>query len=154
MLCTRPYLTFFTLLLPTIVTAQCPSCDSYTAALKSCQTTSANITAVGDTMDTTSVQCMCVTKSDSATMNTCVGCWESNAEAQSFSNEGFDVKVLQAWGTTCKADAQFGEQQAVSCWESQPSILLPCFEKSGGTTSGPTLGNSGTMPSASSLTGR
>ena len=117
-------------LLPTLISAQCADCDSYTAALTSCQTTSANVTTVGSTMDTTTLHCMCTSKSGVTEMNACQGCDESNPSTS------IDLLVLAAWTTTCKADGQFGDQQAATCWESQPSDFLPCLSKTGGSGSG------------------
>ena len=112
--------------LPYLTAAQCSVCNSYSAALKSCQTTSANVTAVGGTMDTTSVHCMCISKSSTAQMNTCQGCDDSNTSLN------LDISLLYAWYLTCKADEQWGDQQGVACWEGQPDNFLPCVEKTGG----------------------
>ena len=127
----------FTLYLPHLITAQCSACDSYSAALKSCQTTSANITEVGNTMDTKSVHCMCVSSSSASEMNACQGCDESNI------NLNLDDVLLLTWYQTCKADSQWGDQQAIACWEGQPINLLPCIENTGGKGSGTTPGGSG-----------
>ncbi|KAL8746863.1 MAG: hypothetical protein Q9190_001187 [Brigantiaea leucoxantha] len=107
---------------PFLVAAQCPACDSYQAALKSCKTNSADTQTVGDTMDTSTVHCMCQTKSTSAQQNTCTGCAETN------SNANLDITVLLAWYTTCTASETFDDKQAVLCWESQPTNILPCIE--------------------------
>jgi len=130
------YLTLLASFLPALTAAQCAACDSYKEALKGCETTSTNVTAVGGTMDTTSLHCMCATQNNATNMNTCNGCWNSNPDLK------LDVAVLLAWSTTCKADAKFGEQQAVTCWESLPGNALPCFEKGGanGGGSAPTPG--------------
>ena len=139
------FLAFFALSLPIVITAQCNACDSYTAALKSCQKTSANITEVGNTMDTTSIHCMCSTNSNAQQINACDGCWDSNPDVD------LDITILLAWSTTCKADGQFGEQQAVACWEGQPGNFLPCLEKGTGTSGGPTSSGSGATTSAPNL---
>lgn len=112
--------------LPAIISAQCAACDTYTAALVSCQKTDANVTAVGTVMDTTTLSCMCSTSSTLSDMNACLGCEESSP------NVTFDPTILQAWINTCKANAQFGNQQAANCWESQPSDDLPCFSNTPG----------------------
>lgn len=125
-------LTLLASFLPALIAAQCAACDSYKKALKGCETTSANVTAVGGTMDTTSVHCMCATQNNATNINTCNGCWNSNPDLT------LDVTVLLAWGSTCKADAKFGEQQAVTCWESQPDNNLPFFQKSGASGGGST----------------
>lgn len=135
-------LALLTLQLPYLTTAQCPSCDSYTTALKSCQTTSTNVTAVGNTMGTTSVNCMCVAHSNAGQMNTCQGCYDINTD--------INILVLLAWYTTCTAGQQFGAQQAVSCWESQPSNYMPCVSNTVGKGSGTTNGGSGLLALTSS----
>ena len=133
-------------LLPNLMSAQCANCDSYTAALKSCQTTSANVTAVGTTMDSTTIHCMCTTKSGVTEMNACQACDESNPSTD------LAPLVLSAWTTTCTADGQFGDQQAASCWESQPSNFMPCVSKTEG--SGSVGGNTGSGASATISAGR
>lgn len=125
--------------LPFLITAQCPACDSYTAALKSCQTTSANVTAIGGTMDTASVHCMCASSSNASLINTCQGCIESNPLVSAT----LDFPVVLAWGTTCKAANQFGEPQAVACWQGQPGNYLPCVSKTVGNGGGSSAGGSG-----------
>ncbi len=116
-------------LLPTLISAQCAACDSYTNALSSCQTSS-NVTEVGTKMDTGTIKCMCSTKSSVTDMNACQGCTLSDPSVD------FDESVLLAWTTTCQADGQLGDKQAAICWESQPSNDIPCFSKSSGTTGG------------------
>lgn len=137
-------------LFPTLISAQCAACDSYTAALTSCQTSSVNVTAVGTTMDATTLHCMCTSKSGVTEMNACEGCDESNPSSS------LDLLLLAAWTTTCKADGQFGDQQAATCWESQPSDFLPCLSKTGGSGSGSVNGdtNSGSDVAATSATSR
>lgn len=128
-----PAFAFLLFLLPTFISAQCAACDSYTAALQSCQTTNVNVTAVGATMDSTAIQCMCTSKSGATEMNACLVCEESNA------NSSLDTTVLLAWTNTCSAEGQFGDQQAATCWESQPNNELPCFSQTdgnGGTSGG------------------
>ena len=101
-------------------------------------------------MDTTTVHCMCTTNSASATINTCVGCMESNPTDTD--NADIDGIALAAWVTTCKADGQFGEQQAALCWQSQPTDYMPCVEKTGGKSDLPTgAAGSGLTTSATSL---
>lgn len=139
-----PSIALFALHLPYLITAQCSACNSYSAALKSCQTTSANITAVGNIMDTTSVHCMCVSSSSATEMNTCQGCGESNF------NLNLDLSLLLAWYNTCKADGQWGDQQAIACWEGQPNNFLPCFENTGGKGSSTIPGGSGLTTSSAS----
>ena len=125
-----PTVALFLSLVPTLISAQCAACDTYTAALKSCQTTSANVTAVGTKMDSTTIHCMCTAESGVTGMNACQACEESNP------SESLDLPVLLAWTTTCQADSQFGDQQATACWEGQPSNILPCVSKTGGSGSG------------------
>lgn len=136
--------------LPTIVSAQCAACDSYTAALKSCQTTSANVTEVGTTMDSTTIHCMCTSDSGDTDMNACEACVESTPSTN------IEITVLAAWTTTCQADGQFGVQQAAACWESQPSNDLPCVSKTGGSGSGSVDGGTesgGDVAATSTLAG-
>ena len=154
MICFTHFISLLTLLLPTLVNAQCPTCDSYAAALKSCQSASIDVTTVGSTMDAASIECMCKTKSNAADMNSCIGCWEVNPTSYFNDQDGLSVTTVTSWQTTCKADNQFGDKQAVACWEGQPSDSLPCFEKDGGSGSGSgggtSLGGSDSSPSASS----
>jgi len=131
-------LALFTIRLAHLITAQCPACDSYSAALRSCQKTSTNITAIGNTMDTSSVHCMCVSSSSATQMNTCQGCGDTN----------IDARILGSWYNTCKADGQYGDQQAIACWEAQPGSFLPCVSNTVGKGSGTTTGGFGvTTPS-------
>ena len=137
--------------LPNLISAQCAACDSYTAALHSCQTTSANVTAVGTTMDSTTLHCMCTSKSSVTGMNACLACEESDP------SPSLDSTVLLAWTNTCKADGQYGDQQAATCWASQPSNDLPCFSNiggnggaAGGTNSGGDVAPTGTSAGATS----
>lgn len=136
------------LLLPLLclVSAQCDSaCSSYNDALKACQGSS-NVTALGTKMDSKTVNCMCTSKSNESDMNACLGCNEQNLTIE------FDYIVSNAWITTCKADVQFGDQQAALCWQGQPTNYLPCVSKttgsgsSGGGTSG---GGAGTTTGSS-----
>jgi hypothetical protein len=115
-------ITLLGLFLPSLISAQCPACDSYTAALKSCQSPSVNVTAIGNTMDASTVHCMCVAHSNTAQMNTCQGCLETSGTTDI-------LTVLLTWRTTCNADTLFGDQQAVACWEGQPGNILPCISK-------------------------
>lgn len=111
--------------LSTLISAQCAACDSYTSALQSCQTTSANVTAVGTTMDSTTIHCMCTSKSGVTEMNACQGCEDTNPGTSLVDS------VLAAWTLTCTADDQFGDQQAASCWEGQPDNVGPCLSQTG-----------------------
>lgn len=115
-------------LFPALISAQCAACDSYTAALQSCQTTAANDTAVGTTTDSTTIRCMCSSKSNHTDMNACTACFQANP------NTNLDISVLSAWTLTCAADAQFGDQQAAQCWQSQPDNVGPCFSQTGGSS--------------------
>ena len=123
------YISFFLLILPTLITADCAACDSYTSALQACQTSS-NVTAVGTSMDANTIHCMCTSKSHVTDMNACQVCVESDQTTDVLS------APLFAWTTTCQADAQFGDKQAALCWQSQPSNDIPCVSKSGGSASG------------------
>ncbi|KAM0798759.1 hypothetical protein BDR22DRAFT_890883 [Usnea florida] len=116
------------LLFPALISAQCAACDSYTAALQSCQTTSANDTAVGTTIDSTTIHCMCSSKSNYTDMNACTACYTIDPSAT------LDFSVLSAWALTCTADGQFGDQQAAECWQSQPDNVGPCLSKTGGSS--------------------
>lgn len=130
MFCLLPAVVLLLPILPTLISAQCNACDSYIAALKSCQTTSANVSDIGTTMDSTTLHCMCTSRSGVTQMSACQGCEESSP------NASLDVILLSTWTTTCMADGQFGDQQAVICWESQPSNFLPCLSKTSGGGSG------------------
>lgn len=128
------------LLLPLLrlVSAQCDSvCSSYNNALKSCQGTS-NVTALGTNMDSKTVNCMCSSKSNENDMNACYGCEEQNLTTD------FDYIVSNAWITTCKADVQFGDQQAALCWQGQPTNFIPCVSKTTGSGSGSGSSGGGT----------
>ncbi|CAF9938618.1 MAG: hypothetical protein ALECFALPRED_007750 [Alectoria fallacina] len=125
-----PAVALFLPLLPTLISAQCAACDSYSAALKSCQTTSAQIVDVGSTMDSTALDCMCTSRSNVTDMNTCLACDEANLSTV------LNIAVLNAWTMTCTADARFGDQQAVNCWESQPGSIVPCVSPSSGSGNG------------------
>ena len=142
-----PAVALFLPLLPTLISAQCDACNSYSAALQSCQTTSAQVVDVGSTMDSTTLHCMCTSRSNVTEMNTCLGCDESNLSTT------LNIAVLNAWTMTCKADARFGDQQAVSCWESQPGSIIPCVSTPSGSGSGTegsdTYGGSDVATSAS-----
>lgn len=133
-------------LLPNLISNQCAACDSYTAALISCQTTSANVTAVSTPIGSTTIHCMCTLKSSVTAMNTCQACDQSNP------SRDLAPLVLSAWTATCTVDDQFGDQQAASCWESQASNLLPCVSKTGG--SGSVGGNTNSGTSAIISAGR
>ena len=130
------YLTLFLPLLPTLISAQCASCDSYTSALKSCQTSS-NVTAVGTQMDPTTIRCMCSSKSGTTDMNACQGCLMATPDTD------VSPTVLLAWTTTCTADSQFGDKQAAICWQSQPDNFIPCVSKNSGGSGGGSGGTSG-----------
>lgn len=120
--------------LPHLITAQCPACDSYSAALKTCQsqTTTSNLTTTGDTMDTASIECMCVKNSGTEQMDICHGCLQNTLD--------WDVSLLLGWYITCSAKDDFGDEQAVACWEGQLDHLTPCFpatvRNGGGVSSG------------------
>lgn len=141
-------ISYLPLLLPLLglVSAQCDSvCNNYNNALRSCQGSS-NVTALGTKMDSKTVNCMCTSKSNESDMNACYGCEEQNLTTD------FDYIVSNAWITTCKADVQFGDQQAALCWQGQPTNFIPCVSKttgsgsSGGGTSG---GGAGTTTGSS-----
>lgn len=148
------YLFLFTALfflhLPHLIAAQCPACTSYTAALTSCQskTTSGNLTTTGSTIDTATVDCMCVSSSSTAQMNTCQGCALSSISSTTADNY-VDTSLLLSWYYVCKAKDQWGDQQGVACWEGQPLDFVPCVsntvKKGGGSTSGGS-GGSDTAP--------
>ena len=129
----------FTLYLPHLIAAsQCPTCDSFSAALKSCQATGINITAVGNRMDASTVHCMCVSSSSSTEMADCSYCDGSIDEVT------VDGVALLSWYDTCYADDTWGDQQAIACWEALPDDNLPCLENTGGkgsafTSGGPDL---------------
>ena len=124
-----PLLLLFSYLLA-LTTAKCDACTSFSAALTTCQKSSTggtNVTALGTAMDTDSIHCMCSTSSNAAQMNTCNGCL-----IQDPLSVDVDITVLLAWSTTCKADKQFGEEQATRCWEGQPGDYVPCVSRSEG----------------------
>ena len=112
---------------PAQIAAQCSACNSYSDALKSCQKTGANVTAIGGNMDTSTVHCMCVSSSSYREMNTCAGCAETSDQTTLL-----DIEILLAWSTTCDADNQFGDKQAAACWQSQPDDYVPCVSDTGG----------------------
>ena len=135
------FLIYTTLSFPfisTFVSADCTVCDSYTNALKSCQTSS-HVTLVGTSMDSTTIHCMCSSKSNQTDMNACQSCAESDQSLD------LDTAVLFAWIKTCQADVQFGDKQAALCWQSQPNNYIPCVSKSDGSggTGGSTNSGSG-----------
>ena len=120
---------FLLLLFPALISAACDACTAYSKALSTCQKSASgttNVTAVGDVMDTSTINCMCRDSSSAAQINTCNGCWNSDPLGYSF-----DITVLLAWNYACKADDKYGEEQAVLCWEGQPLNSLPCFQKGG-----------------------
>ena len=129
------YITLSLPLLSTLVSADCPVCNSYTNALRSCQTSSSHVTQVGTSMDSNTIHCMCSSKSNETDMNACQGCAETDPSPDLLS------AVLAAWVVTCQADMQFGDKQAALCWQSQPSNYIPCVSKSDG--SGGTGGSTG-----------
>ena len=149
---TMMYLFLFTSLfffhLPHLVTAECPDCNSYSAALTSCQskTTSGNLTTTGSKIDTGTVDCMCVSGSNTAQMNSCQGCYAASATLNT-NDEDVDVSLLLSWYYVCKANDQWGNQQGAACWQGQPLDYVPCVsntvKKGGGSTSGGS-GGSGT----------
>ena len=134
----------------TLASADCDVCDSYNGALQSCQTTSSNVTEVGTSMDSTTIHCMCSSKSNVTDMNACQGCAEADPDSDLLAT------VLFAWITTCQADVQFGDKQAALCWQSQPSNYIPCVSKSDGSggTSGSTSSGSGGSTTNSGSTSR
>ena len=136
------YITLASSFVSTLVSADCPACDSYNDALRSCQTSS---TAVGTSTDSTTIHCMCSSKSNVTDMNACQGCAETDPSLD------LAPTVLAAWTTTCQADVQFGDKQAALCWQSQPSNYIPCVSKSDG--SGGTGGSEGSSGSTNSGSG-
>ena len=130
-------LALFTFYLPHLIAAsQCPTCDSFNAALKSCSTTGINVTAVGNKIDTETVHCMCVSSSSAADMAECSACDGSIDEV------AVDGDALIAWYDTCFADNNWGDQQAVACWEEGEGDSSACLENTVGkgsaiTSSGP-----------------
>lgn len=137
MFCFSFYVTLLLPILPTLVSANCTACDSYTSALRSCGSR-INVTAVGTATDSSTIHCMCTSKSGLTDMNACKDCIEADPSPDLLS------AVLLAWTTTCQADAQFGDKQAALCWESQPSNAIPCFSRDAesGSTGGSTNGGS------------
>ena len=125
-------LTSLALFLPAQIAAQCSACTSYTAALKSCQTGSANLTQIGSVVDTDDVHCMCQSSSSYTEMNSCTGCTETDYTLE----ESIDPTILDAWTSTCNADNLYDDKQAVACWQGQPTNYLPCIERTGDTTGG------------------
>ena len=149
MFCFSFYVTLLFPILPTLISANCAACDSYTSALGSCRS-SANVTAVGTTTDSSTIHCMCTSKSSLTDMNACQACIEADPSPDLLPT------VLLAWTTTCRADVQFGDKQAALCWESQPSNAIPCFSRNTGSdsTGGSTNGGSDVAThSASAATG-
>ena len=154
MLSLLPSIAILLTILPVLISAQCAACDSYTNALESCQT-SVNVTAVGTKTDSTTIHCMCTSRSNVTDMNACQGCVESSPSTL------FNAGVLLAWTTTCQADASFGDKQAALCWESQPSNSIPCTSEdngsgsgNGGTNSGGTVATSTASAGAASSANR
>lgn len=130
-----------------LVSAQCDSvCNSYNNALKSCQGSN-NVTALGTKIDSKTIDCMCTSKSNESDMNACYGCEEQNLTTD------FDYIVSNAWITTCKADTQFGDQQAALCWEGQPTNFIPCVSKTTGSGSGGTMNGGGGATTTGSSAG-
>ena len=121
------YATLSLVFVSTLVSADCPVCDSYDNAIKYCQTSS-HITQIGTTMDPSTIHCMCTSKSNVTDMNACKDCAEGDPSINLVSL----VSVLAAWATTCQANIQFGDKQAALCWQSQPSNYIPCVSKSDG----------------------
>ena len=135
----------FTLYLPHLIAAQCSSCNSFSAALKSCQTPSINTTEPFSPMDTETVHCMCVSSSNLAEM---LACDECDGSSDTVTVNG---AALIAWYDTCNADEAWGDQQAVACWETADTDALVCLENTVGNGSGTTPGGPG---AAASSTGR
>ena len=133
MFCFSVYVTLLLPALPTLISANCAACDSYTSALASCGS-GINVTAVGTKTDSSTIHCMCTSKSSVTDMNACQACIEADPSTDLLPG------VLFAWTTTCQADVQFGDKQAALCWESQPSNAIPCFSRGagGGSTGGST----------------
>lgn len=123
------------------------TCNSFNAALKSCSTTSINITAVGNKMNTDTVHCMCVSSSSGAELGDCSECVEGADEVE------VDNVALTGWYNTCIADGVYGDQQAVACWEGMLDNLwedsLLCMENALGEGSASTSG--GPEPVVSSV---
>lgn len=133
-------------ILPTCVSAQCAACSSYTNALSSCQS-SAKDYETGSTMNTATIHCMCSTNSNQTDMTACELCVESNPSST------LVASVLSAWTTTCQADATFGDNQAVLCWESQPDNDIPCLTKSDGSGNGSSGAAGGDVASSTASAG-
>ena len=94
-----------------IFAAQCSQCDSYNAALKSCQKGGASLTDVGSDIDADAVHCMCKTASSATLIAACEDCAYLNPA------NTVDITVLSAWFQTCTAASGFGDAQAVQCWQ-------------------------------------
>lgn len=124
-----PFLIQALLFSPTI-SALCSACSSYNAALSACSSNSVNVTAIGSPLNTAAIHCMCSDKNSGSQMNQCSGCSLTDTSDDDDTDEPND-SVLQAWVTTCVADTQYGDQQAVLCWEGQPTNPLPCYLKGG-----------------------
>lgn len=71
----------------------------------------------------------------------------------------WDASLLLEWSLTCNANDEFGDEQAVACWEGQPNDLTPCVSAtvrsgvrggSGGSPSGGDAGGDGEPRSVSS----
>lgn len=128
--------TLFTLVLPHLIAAsQCPTCDSFSAALKSCQTPGLNITDVGSKMNTETVHCMCVSSSSTTKTDDCLSCAGSANEVTDVGSTDqvtVDVVALLAWYDVCYADDRWGDQQAVACWEGLLDGSASCYEKTSG----------------------
>ena len=129
------YVTLSLSLLSTPISADCPACDPYNSALQACRTKS-DVTAVGTPMDSTTIHCMCSSKSNQTDMNACQSCAETDPSVPLLSG------VLFAWISTCQAQIKFGDKQAALCWQSQPGNFIPCVSRSDG--------NSGTGGSTNS----
>ena len=117
----------YTLWLPVSMAAQCTACESYNSALKSCQRTGINDTAVGEKMDTATIHCMCTTSSSYSQMLDCSTCYGAAYPDV----PELDTPVLLAWGDTCQVSQRFDENRAVLCWESLPEDNAPCLYKLG-----------------------
>ena len=122
-------ITLFTLYLPHLIAAQCSACDSFSAALKSCQTSGLNITAVGNMIDAETVHCMCVSGSSATEMSDCSTC------DGSINSVTVDGVALISWYDTCYAYETWGDQQAIACWQGLPHNNLPCIQNIGGKAS-------------------
>ncbi|KAL9029487.1 MAG: hypothetical protein Q9180_007026, partial [Flavoplaca navasiana] len=70
--------------------------------------------------DTASIECMRVKSSGTKQMNTCQGCPQTTCALD------WSASPLLERYFTCEANDEFGDEQAVACWEGQPNDLTPC----------------------------